>query len=124
VGILWLAICKVCGEAFHFRNIAMTAFSYFVFFLLLGFALSYCFSVLFRQVTDPADAWDFDIPADAHRIMVIGLLLFAGPFILTQETMKAQIRGEWPDAYVAGGFLLSGCWSTVLGFAIGQFLIG
>jgi hypothetical protein len=51
-------------------------------------------------------------------------LFAAGAFVLAQETLDAQNRGEWPDSYLAGGYAISALWSLVLGFAVTQIVMG
>lgn len=102
----------------------MALFSQLILCLTVGFAVSYGFSWLFRAVQDPELAARFELPHGLKQAATLGLLFAAGAFVLAQETVAAQNRGEWPDSYLAGGYALSAVWSAVLGFAVLQVVIG
>jgi hypothetical protein len=102
----------------------MTLFSHLVLFLVVGFAVSYGFSWLFRGIQDPDMAARLELPQPIRQAATLGLLFAAGPFVLAQETLAAQNRGEWPESYLAGGYALSALWSAVIGFAVTQIVMG
>ena len=102
----------------------MELFSHLIVFLVVGFLVSYSFSWLFRAVQDPALMAQFEIPAGVRQAAALGLFFAAGAFVLARETADAQNRGEWPDSYLAGGYLISALWSGVLGFAVTQIVMG
>ena len=102
----------------------MTLFSNLILFLAVGFLVSFAFSWLFRAVQNPDTTAELDLPAGVRQAAVLGLLFAAGAYVLAEETLDAQNRGEWPDSYLAGGYFLSALWSLVLGFAVTQIVIG
>lgn len=102
----------------------MAMFTQLILFLSVGFLVSFAFSWLFRTVQNPETAVQLDLPSGVRQVAVLGLLFAAGAFVLAQETLDAQNRGEWPDSYLAGGYALSALWSVALGFAVTQIVIG
>lgn len=102
----------------------MTLFSDLVLFLLVGFAVSYGFSWLFRWVQDPALIERQALPEGVRQAATLGFLFAAGPFVLAQQTVDAQSKGEWPDLYLAGGYAISALWGGVIGFAVTQIVTG
>jgi hypothetical protein len=100
----------------------MPFLSSFLWFLSLGYLLSGIAAFALRRIWDGAELQPSGIPQKIRRMAAAGLLLAAGPFVLTQEIIRAQNAGEWPDSYLAGGYLLAGAWSSILGFALAQVL--
>ncbi len=88
-----------------------------VFFgLAIGFVISAVVSNVFQLVTNGQSMFHFPVTSDLRRLMIVGLLILAGPHILFRAANRSMRVGDWPVAYVAGCFALGTVWSFVLGF--------
>ena len=95
-------------------DLAQTVF----FGLALGFVISGLVSNVFELVTDGQAVFHFPVTSDARRLMIVGLLLLAGPHILFRAAQRSLRIGDWPKAYIGGCFALGVVWSFVLGFTV------
>jgi hypothetical protein len=93
------------------------------FFTILGFAISYGFSHFFSELTDSCNLVHLHEMNEGRRLMVVGVMLAAGPHVLIRETAIAQAKGRWPAAFLLCGYGLAVVWSGVLGFALGQVVL-
>lgn len=83
----------------------------------LGFAISAIISNVFQLVTSEG-SMHFPVTNDARRLMIVGLLLVAGPHILFAAGRRSLRIGDWPFAYVAGCFILGTFWAFALGLCV------
>lgn len=118
-----VAIAPFAAQLVILRHVAseqlMAVISVLVVSLFLGFAVSCGATLIFKELHDFGAGSD-EAPEALWRFAAIALLLFSGPFVLARETVAAQSQGDWPDAYLAGGYALSGAWGAALGFALLQ----
>jgi hypothetical protein len=96
----------------------MDAFQVLAFGLAIGFVISGIVSNLFGLLTDGQSMLHFPVTSDARRLMIVGLLIFAGPHILLRAANRALRLGDWPPAYTFTCFGLCTLWSFVVGFAV------
>lgn len=82
--------------------------------LVAGFVLSLAISQVFRLVHESVDL-EKD---NASRLLVIGLMILAGPHILAGAAQKLGRMREWPTEYVAGIYAVAVLWAGVLGFCV------
>lgn len=95
-----------------------------VFGLAIGFVISGVVSNVFQLVTNGQSIFHFPVTSDIRRLMIVGLLILAGPHILFRAANRSLQIGDWPAAYVIGCFGLCVIWSFVLGFcALRLFVI-
>lgn len=84
--------------------------------LAFGFVISAVVSNVFQLVTNGQSMFHFPVTSDVRRLMIVGLLILAGPHILFRAAQRSLKVGDWPAAYVVGCFALCTVWSFVLGF--------
>ena len=89
-----------------------------VFGLAIGFVISGVVSNVFQLVTNGQSIFHFPVTSDVRRLMIVGLLIFAGPHILFRAANRSLQIGDWPAAYIIGCFSLWVVWSFVLGFCV------
>jgi hypothetical protein len=89
-----------------------------VFGLAIGFVISGVVANVFQMVTNGQSMFHFPVTSDLRRLMIVGLLLLAGPHILFGAATRSQRIGDWPAAYVFGCFALCAVWAFVLGFSV------
>jgi hypothetical protein len=89
-----------------------------VFGLAIGFVISGVVSNVFQLVTNGQSLFHFPVTSDLRRLMIVGLLIFAGPHILFRAANRSLQIGDWPAAYIIGCFSLCVVWSFVLGFCV------
>lgn len=82
--------------------------------LLAGSAFSLVFSQCFRLLSEMVDLERADVP----RLLVLGLMVLAGPHILAAAARKLGRLREYPWEYVAAIYLVSVLWAGVLGMGI------
>jgi hypothetical protein len=95
-------------------DVAQTVF----FGLAIGFVISGVVSNVFQLVTNGQSMFHFPVTSDIRRLMIVGLLLLAGPHILFRAANRSLKIGDWPAAYIFGCFALCVVWSFVLGFSV------
>lgn len=89
-----------------------------VFAIAIGFIISGIVSNVFGLVTDGQSLFHVPVTSDAQRLMIIALLIFAGPHILFRAAHRALQVGDWPPAYTFTCFGLCSVWSFVVGFVV------
>ena len=89
-----------------------------VFGLALGFVISGIVSNVFQLVTNGQSMFHVRVTSDAQRLLIVGLLILAGPHILVRAANRSLQVGDWPASYVFACLALSTVWSFVLGFAV------
>ncbi|MFN8948101.1 MAG: hypothetical protein ACK6DM_07660 [Alphaproteobacteria bacterium] len=82
--------------------------------LLAGSAFSLVFSQFFRLLSEMVDLERGDVP----RLLVLGLMLLAGPHILAAAARKLGRLREYPWEYVAAIYAVSALWAGLLGLGI------
>lgn len=88
--------------------------------LMAGFVLSLAISQVFRLLHETVDLEKDNV----SRILVIGLMILAGPHILAAAAQKLGRLGEWPVEYVMGVYVFSAAWAGLLGFCVLAALTG
>lgn len=79
-----------------------------------GSVLSLAISQVFRLIQESVD-----LERDqASKVLVIGLMILAGPHILAAAAGKLRRLGEWPTEYVLGIYAVSALWAGLLGFCV------
>jgi len=82
--------------------------------LLAGSAFSLVVSQFFRLLSEMVDLERGDVP----RLLVLGLMVLAGPHILAAAARKLGRLREYPWEYVAAIYLVSVLWAGFLGLGI------
>jgi hypothetical protein len=100
-------------------DVAQTLF----FGLAIGFVISAVVSNVFQLVTNGQSMFHFPVTSDVRRLMIVGLLILAGPHILFRAANRSLQIGDWPAAYIIGCFGLCIVWSFVLGFGVLRLFI-
>lgn len=91
--------------------------------LAIGFVISGVVSNVFQLVTNGQSMFHFPVTSDVRRLMIVGLLILAGPHILFRAANRSLQIGDWPAAYIVGCFGLCVVWSFVLGFCVLRLFI-
>jgi hypothetical protein len=94
-----------------------------VFGFAIGFVISGVVSNVFQLVTNGQSMFHFPVTSDLRRLMVVGLLMLAGPHILFRAANRSLQLGDWPASYVFGCFALCVVWAFVLGFCVLRLFI-
>lgn len=94
-----------------------------VFGLAIGFVISGIVSNVFQLVTNGQSVFHLQVTSDARRLLIVGLLILAGPHILFRAANRSLRIGDWPASYVLGCFALCTVWSFVLGFSVLRLFI-
>lgn len=89
-----------------------------VFGLAIGFVVSGVVSNVFQLVTNGQSVFHFPVTSDARRLLIVGLLILAGPHILFRAANRSLQIGDWPAVYIIGCFSLCVVWSFVVGFCV------
>ena len=88
--------------------------------LIAGSVLSLAVSQVFRLLQESVD-----LEKDqASKVLVIGLMILAGPHILAAAAGKLRRLREWPTEYVIGIYAASALWAGLLGFCVLASLSG
>jgi len=95
-------------------DIAQTLF----FGLAIGFVISAVVSNVFQLVTNGQSMFHFPVTSDIRRLMIVGLLILAGPHILFRAANRSLQIGDWPATYIVGCLGLCVVWAFVLGFCV------
>jgi|GEM_PF-2759683 len=82
--------------------------------LLAGSVFSLLFAQFFRLLSELVDLERGDVP----RLLVVGLMVLAGPHILAAAARKLGRLREYPWEYVAVIYFFSVVWAGVLGMGI------
>lgn len=90
--------------------------------IILGLGVSFGFAQLFRNLTCPESLANLGDVTNPRRLLVVGVMLAAGPHVLFREALRARAMRHWPEAYVFAAGGLSLFWSFVLGFALLQLV--
>jgi uncharacterized membrane protein YidH (DUF202 family) len=89
-----------------------------VFALAFGFVISGVVSNVFQLVTNGQSVFHFPVTSDLRRLVLVGLIILAGPHILCRAANRSMRIGDWPAAYVFLSFALATLWSLVLGYCV------
>ena len=89
-----------------------------VFAVAIGFVISGIVSNVFGLVTDGESIFHLPVTSDAHRLAIVGLLIFAGPHVLFRAAHKSLRVGDWPPAYTFTCFGLCSVWSFLVGYVV------
>jgi len=98
-------------------------FQILVFALATGFVVSGIVSNVYSLVTNGQSIFHFPVTSDATRLVMVGLLIFAGPHILFRAAKRSLQIGDWPTAYIVTCFALCSVWSFAVGLLVLKLFI-